>query len=95
MLAAAGDAAQLGALLAPNGRLASVLLMSPDQAGLEGVHVTAVMANPDAAALDRLAAEVAAGRLRVPIQRTYPLDQASQALADFSGALGKVVIEVA
>jgi NADPH:quinone reductase-like Zn-dependent oxidoreductase len=53
------------------------------------------MANPDAAALDRLAAEVAAGRLRVPIQRTYPLDQASQALADFSGALGKVVIEVA
>ncbi len=92
---AAGDVAQLGALLAPNGRLASVLLMSPDQAGLEGVRVTAVMANPDAATLDRLAAEVAAGRLRVPIQRTYPLDQASQALADFSGALGKVVIEVA
>jgi NADPH:quinone reductase len=92
---AAGDVAELGALLAPNGRLASVLLMSPDQAGLEGVQVTAVMANPDAGTLDRLAAEVAAGRLRVPIQRTYPLDQASQALADFSGALGKVVIEVA
>jgi NADPH:quinone reductase len=92
---AAGDVTELGALLVPNGRLASVLLMSPDQAGLEGVQVTPVMANPDATTLDRLAADVAAGRLRVPIQRTYPLAQASQAFADFSGALGKVVIEFA
>ncbi len=53
------------------------------------------MANPDVTTLDRLAAEVAADRLRVPIQRTYPLDQAGQAFADFSGALGKVVIEMA
>ncbi len=92
---AAGDATELGALLAPSGRLASVLLMSPDQAGLEGVQVTPIIANPDAATLDRLAAEAAAGRLRVPIQRTYPLAQAGQALADFSGALGKVGIELA
>jgi NADPH:quinone reductase-like Zn-dependent oxidoreductase len=92
---AAGDVMELGALLVPNGRLASVLLMSPDQAGLEDVQVTPIMANPDAATLDRLAAEVAAGRLRVPIQRTYPLAQAGQAFADFSGALGKVVIELA
>ncbi|MDP9471095.1 MAG: NADP-dependent oxidoreductase [Chloroflexota bacterium] len=92
---AAGDVTELGALLAPHGRLASTLLMSPHQAGPEGVPVTAVMANPDVTTLDRLAAEVAADRLRVPIQRTYPLDQAGQAFADFSGALGKVVIEMA
>ncbi len=92
---AAGDVTQLAALMGPNGRVASVLLMSPEQAGLEGVQVTAIMANPDAATLDRLAAEVVAGRLQVPIERRYPLDQASQALADFSGALGKVVIELA
>ena len=92
---AAGDVTELGALLRPRGRLASTRLMSPDQAGLEGVAVTAVMANPDATILDRLAAEVVAGRLRVPIQHTYPLDQAGKAFADFSGALGKVVIEIA
>ena len=92
---AAGDVTELGALLAPGGHLASTRLMSPDQAGLEGVSITAVMANPDAAALDLLAAEVAAGRLRVPIQRTYPLAEAGQAFADFSGALGKVVIVIA
>jgi NADPH:quinone reductase-like Zn-dependent oxidoreductase len=92
---AAGDVTDLGAVLAPNGRLASVLLMSPEQAGLEGVSVTAIMANPEAATLDRLAAEVAAGRLRVPVQRTYPLAQAGQAFAVFSGALGKVIIEMA
>ena len=92
---AAGDVTELGALLAPHGRLASTRLMSPDQAGLDGVAVTAVMANPDATTLDRLAAEVVAGCLRVPIQHTYPLDQAGQPFADFSGALGKVVIEIA
>ena len=91
---AAGDVAELGALLASGGRLASTLLMSPDQAALDGVVVTAVMANPDAVTLDRLAAEVAAGRLQVPIQQTYPLAEAGQAFADFSGALGKVVIAI-
>jgi NADPH:quinone reductase-like Zn-dependent oxidoreductase len=53
------------------------------------------MANPDAATLERLAGEAAAGRLRVPVQRTYGLIEAPQALADFGGGtLGKLAIRV-
>lgn len=42
------------------------------------------MANPDQATLDRLAADAAAGRLRVPVTRSYPLNDMPQALADFA-----------
>jgi hypothetical protein len=39
-----------------------------------------------------LLASVAAGTLRAPVARTYPLDRATQALADFSAhKLGKLV----
>jgi len=91
---AAGDVTELGSLLLPGGRLASTLLMSPEQAGLADASVTAVMVNPDGATLERLAAEVVAGRLQVPIERTYALTAADQAFAEFSGALGKVVITI-
>jgi NADPH:quinone reductase-like Zn-dependent oxidoreductase len=51
------------------------------------------MAHPDDATLSRLASDAAAGRIRVPITATYPLEQAPQALADFgSGALGKLSV---
>lgn len=51
------------------------------------------MADANAATLERLAADVAAGRLRVPVTITYPLEQAPQAFADFgAGALGKLGI---
>src|SRR5688572_25003194 len=59
----AGDGAQLGELLVPGGRLASTLIMSPEQLPLPNAQVSPVFASPDAATLDRLAAEVAAGRL--------------------------------
>ena len=56
---------------------------------------TAVMAAPDAATLDRLAADVAAGRLRVPITRTYRLAEVPQGLADFAGGtLGKLAVTI-
>ncbi len=77
----AGDAQQLTDLLAAGGRIASTLGYGPDQ----HPAAVAVMANPDAATLDRLAADAASGGLRVPITRTYPLEEAPQALADFSG----------
>jgi NADPH:quinone reductase-like Zn-dependent oxidoreductase len=56
---------------------------------------TAVMANPDSHALDRLAADVEAGRLRVPITHTYALDEVPAAIADFrAGTLGKLAVAV-
>jgi NADPH:quinone reductase-like Zn-dependent oxidoreductase len=91
----AGDGAQLGALLVSGGRLASTLIMSPEQLPLPNARVAPVFASPDAATLDRLAAEVAAGRLKTPIQRTYRLDEVGQAMADFAaGTRGNVAIAV-
>jgi NADPH:quinone reductase-like Zn-dependent oxidoreductase len=59
------------------------------------VTVTAIMAGPSQEALDQLAADAAAGRLRVPVTRTYPLAEVPQALADFAaGALGKLAVSI-
>jgi len=85
----AGDGAQVAELLAPDGRLASTLGLGPDQ----HPAATAIMANPDPATLDRLAADAVAGRLRVPITRSYGLTDVPKALADFSaGTLGKLAV---
>jgi hypothetical protein len=59
------------------------------------VTATAVMAAPQAAILDRRAADVVAGRLRVPVTRTYGLAEVPQALGDFAaGALGKFAVAI-
>ena len=92
---AAGDVAALAALLNPDGRLVSALGATGEQAGRDGITVTGVMAVAEPEKFAALLAGVAAGTLRVPVARTYPLDQATQALADFSGhKLGKLVITV-
>jgi NADPH:quinone reductase len=91
----AGDGAALGELLVSGGRLASTLIMSPDQLPVPNAHVSGVFANPDAATLDRLAAEVAAGRLKTPIQQTYTLDRIGEAFAAFAaGTRGKLAVSV-
>jgi NADPH:quinone reductase-like Zn-dependent oxidoreductase len=87
----AGDAEQLAGLLSAGGRIASTLGFGPEQ----HPAAVAIMASPEAATLDRLAADVASGALRVPITRTYPLEETPQALADFSGPhYGKLAITV-
>ncbi len=91
----AGDGAELGALLVPGGRLASTLIMSPEQLSLPNVRVAAVFASSDAATLGRLAAEVVAGRLTTPIQRTFPLDRVGEAFAAFgAGTRGKLAVTI-
>ncbi len=92
----AGDGPELGALLVPGGRLASTLIMSPDQLPVPGAQVVSIFAIPDAATLDRLAAEVASGRLRTLISRTFALDQVGDAFAAFgTGTRGKLAVSVA
>lgn len=91
----AGDATVLADLLAAGGRLASTLGFGPDALARPDATATAIMANPDRATLDRLAAEAVAGRLRVPITRRYALAEVPQALADFgAGAVGKLSVTV-
>ncbi|SHN15337.1 NADP-dependent oxidoreductase [Cryptosporangium aurantiacum] len=88
----AGDGAALAGLVARGGRLASTLGFVPEGE----ITGTAVMATPTRATLDRLAADAAAGRLRVPVTRRYAFDDAATAFADFgAGALGKLAIDVA
>lgn len=87
----AGDGAALAGLLAEGGRLASTLGFGPDQ------HPAAVsiMADPTPAILERLAADVVAGRIRVPITNSHPLTNAAQAFADYGQrTLGKLAISV-
>jgi NADPH:quinone reductase-like Zn-dependent oxidoreductase len=86
-----GDGAQLAGLLAPGRRIVSTLGFGRDQ----HPSAIAVMASPEAATLDRIAADVVSGALRVPITRTYPLEATPQALADFgAGTLGKLAVSV-
>jgi len=87
----AGDPVVLAGLLAPGGRIASTLGYGPDQ----NTAAVAVMANPDAATLSRLADDVTAGWLRVPIERTYELSEVPTALGDFAaGTVGKLAVTI-
>jgi NADPH2:quinone reductase len=89
----AGNASQLADLVMPTGRMASTLGVTGEQLGDRDIEVTTVVAMPTASVLDRLAGEIAAGKLRVPIQRTYRLEETPQAIADFAqGTLGKLAI---
>lgn len=92
----AGDGEQLVDLLPPGGRMVSVLGYEPEAAEDRGVTATSIVADPDTETLDRLATEVTAGVLQVPLTAAYPLDQVPQALADLcSGAVGKLAVNVA
>jgi NADPH:quinone reductase-like Zn-dependent oxidoreductase len=92
----AGDALALAQLVRPGGRLASLLMLAPDTfAGLD-IDAGAVVATPTPPLLSRLANLVAEGRLRVPVQRTYALDEVPGAFADFAaGTRGKLGVTIA
>jgi NADPH:quinone reductase-like Zn-dependent oxidoreductase len=88
----AGDGAALTGLLAEKGRLASPLGFGVDQ----HPAATFVLADPATETLDRLAADVAERRVRVPLARTYTLAEVPTAFGDFTaGTLGKLAVTVA
>ncbi|REE99373.1 NADP-dependent oxidoreductase [Thermomonospora umbrina] len=87
----AGDGIRLAGLLGKGGRIASTLGLAPD--AVEGVTVHPIMADPDARTLTVLAEQAAAGRLRVPVTATYPLERAAEAFEAFgAGSLGKISV---
>jgi len=71
-------------------------IASPTGAAGEGPGRTMVMAAPTTENLQRLGALLADGTLRVPVQATYALAQAPEALAALTGehTQGKLAIEV-
>jgi NADPH:quinone reductase-like Zn-dependent oxidoreductase len=91
----AGDPAQLAALIAPGGRLASMVGADQAAVGRDDVTATPVLAVATADKLESLLAAIAEGRLAASVQRTYPLAEATDALAAFAGGkLGKIVVTV-
>jgi NADPH:quinone reductase-like Zn-dependent oxidoreductase len=92
----AGDPATLADLVTDGGRFASLLVMDADPFSSRGITATAVAAAPNPSALTGLAVDIAAGRLSVPIQRSYPLTDVPEAFADFAaGTVGKLAVRVA
>jgi NADPH:quinone reductase-like Zn-dependent oxidoreductase len=88
----AGDGSVLAGLLTEKGRIASTIGYGADQ----HPAATFIMADPAPATLEKLAADLAAGRLSVPVTRTYALDEVPTAFGDFAGGtLGKIAITVA
>jgi NADPH:quinone reductase-like Zn-dependent oxidoreductase len=91
----AGDGSVLADLLAPGGRMASTMMFGPEQLGDRDATAVAVMAKAEPELLDRLAEGAAKGQIKIPIQRTYRLEDVPQALADFAaGTLGKLAINI-
>ncbi len=91
----AGDPVALSGALKSGGTLVSTLIMDPSQVQLEEVTVVPIFAQSTTATLERIAQSHADGAATVTIQREYPLDQATAALADFTqGTLGKLVITI-
>jgi NADPH2:quinone reductase len=71
-------------------------IASPTGAAGEGPGRTMVMAAPTAENLQRLGALLADGTLRIPVQATYPLAQAPEALAALPAehTQGKLAIQI-
>jgi NADPH:quinone reductase-like Zn-dependent oxidoreductase len=88
----AGDGAVLAELLTGKGRLASTIGYGADQ----HPAATFIMANPTPETLTRIAADLAAGRLTVPVERTFTLAEVPAAFGEFAGGTrGKIAITVA
>ncbi len=86
-----GDAAALPGLLNASGKIASLLGLGADK----HPSAVAILASANEATLNRLAADVAAKRIQVPITITYSLDEVPAAIASFhSGKLGKQAIKI-
>jgi NADPH:quinone reductase-like Zn-dependent oxidoreductase len=91
----AGDGPALADLLVPGGQIISSVGLAAEQLAGKEVALVVLMANPDEASLGRVAALVRNGELRIPITRTYALEDAPRAFSEFGGLLGKAVVVIA
>jgi NADPH:quinone reductase len=92
-----GEAFMALAALVRDGGRASTTLGAADVAALaeRGIRATNVMGTPTPEKLAALAGQVAAGTLQVPVQETFPLADASAAIASFAaGTRGKLVLTI-
>jgi NADPH:quinone reductase-like Zn-dependent oxidoreductase len=87
---------RMAELVRDGGRIATPLgAADVDGLAARGIRATNVMATPTPDKLAMLAEKTASGRLRVEVQRTYPLAEAPAALAAFmAGTRGKIVLTI-
>jgi NADPH2:quinone reductase len=91
----AGDGVALAELVKSGGRFASTMGVGEDQLAGKDLEVTVIMAVPTREILDSLAQHVVAGNLKVPVQRSYSLEDAPQAVEDFArGSIGKYGLRI-
>jgi NADPH:quinone reductase len=91
----AGDPLALADLVTGGGRFASLLMVGAEQLGGRPISATAVIASPGRALLERLAGQLVAGQLRVPVQASYDLADVPRAFDDFAaGTIGKLAVRV-
>jgi NADPH2:quinone reductase len=91
----AGDAFALADLLAEGGRFVSLLSVGQDQLAGRPIAASAVYATPHRDLLETLGSAVAAGRLAIPVQRSYALAESPRAFTDFAaGKLGKLAVSI-
>jgi NADPH:quinone reductase len=92
---AAGDPGELGQLLRPGGRLASLVGATVEQVGRDDVTVVPVLAVDTAEKVRNLVDKVAAGDLEVPISQTFPLENAAAAIGAFgSPKFGNLLVTI-
>jgi NADPH:quinone reductase-like Zn-dependent oxidoreductase len=77
-----------------SGGVLGSVLGKPDAAAKYPIRVEAFMAQPDAARLHQLAADVASGQFDIPIARTMKLREIQEAhrVAEHGGSKGKIVL---
>jgi NADPH:quinone reductase-like Zn-dependent oxidoreductase len=91
----AGDPVALANLIKVGGRFTTLLSADPGQAADRAIAANPTFATPHRAVLERLAGDVVAGRITVPVQRTYTLAEVPKAFADFSaGTIGKLAVTI-
>jgi hypothetical protein len=91
-----GDLDSVAAVVRLGGKLATAAARpEPDAYADRGLEVIPVMADVSAGVLHDLAAEVAAGRLDVPISTSFSLEESPAAFAAFGEAKrGKIGLSV-
>jgi hypothetical protein len=91
----AGDAGPLAELLVSGGRISSTLGAGADAFARDDITANPVVTIPSVAMVEGLGQLVASGKLRVPITKTYALDEVGQAVGDFAaGSLGKLSVSI-
>ncbi|MEZ4626271.1 MAG: NADP-dependent oxidoreductase [Thermomicrobiales bacterium] len=90
----AGDLGEITSLVRDGGSVFSAI-GQPESTDDRNLNVGMIMANPARSTLDELAELVANGTLTVPLSKTFKLEEAANAVAEFAaGARGKISINV-